>query len=162
MKSLAKIFGVAGLCVIAACSPESEVHITQESYSDLLGEPDFSYRLFPYVNKETGQPTGNFALLVMEAHTVNKNAFDLEGNRGTQTCGAFRTIDSIVNGNGQIAIEYFGSVGIRYARRPACRRSLSGNRHHGLAPGAPAQHCCREYAHQRLIFHAQSKPNTPV
>ncbi len=114
MKSLAKIFGVAGLCVIAACSPESEVHITQESYSDLLGEPDFSYRLFPYVNKETGQPTGNFALLVMEAHTFNKNAFDLEGNRGTQTCGAFRTIDSIVDGNGQIAIEYFGSVGIRF------------------------------------------------
>lgn len=113
MKSLTKIFGVAGLCVLAACSPNTEVNITEESYSDLLDEPDFSYRLFPYVNIETQQPTGYFALLVKEAETTNQNAFDKDGNRGVQTCGAFRIIQSTVNDKGQIAIVYSGSVGIR-------------------------------------------------
>lgn len=114
MKSLTKIFGVAGLCVLAACSPNTEVNITEESYSDLLDEPDFSYRLFPYTDIETQQPTGHFALLVKEAQTINQNAFDKDGNRGVQTCGAFRIIESAVNDKGQIAIEYSGSEGIRF------------------------------------------------
>lgn len=115
MKSLTKIFGVAGLCVLTACSPNTEVNITEESYSDLLDEPDFSYRIFPYTNIETQQPTGHFALLVKEAQTINQNAFDKNGNRGVQTCGAFRTIESAVNDKGQISIKYFGSIGMRSA-----------------------------------------------